>query len=178
MSGFFTNGIPQLTSANGGAPLTGAETYPVDTNKTQGLTPETGCLSGQTMGLIGIGPEIALGTVSSGTINVDCTLGSFFSVTIGSTGHTLSLNNPSPGQLIEVEVTQGAGGSKTITTYQTKLGAATAVPVAFAANTAPTLTATAAHTDVLKFRYGGSPNSASSTVPCARGESVLDVRNA
>jgi len=178
MSGYFTNGIVAGTSANNGLPLTGSETYPVDTNKANGVQPETMALTGYTMSCIGIGPQTALGTVASGTITVDCTTGSFFSVTIGGTGMTLNLVNPSPGQNIEVEVVQGSGGSKTITTYQTKVtvnGVTTTVAVKWPTS-APTLTSSAAAIDLLKFRYGGAGGAAVTVANMyASGSSSLNL---
>ena len=173
MAGFYTPGVPAGTSANGGLPLTGSETYPVDTNKTQGILPETMSLSGATMGAIGVGPQQNLGTVSSGTIVVDASTGSFFIVTLGAVGLTLQVLNPSPGQLIDIELKQDGTGSRTITTWQTKVGAAAAQTIRWAGGTAPTLTTTAAATDDVNIRYGGTGVTAAAGVPYGRGSSTL-----
>src|SRR5258706_3396772 len=137
MSGFFTPGMSATPM-----PLTGNEKIPLDTGLGQGLTPESAYLTAALLTAVGKGAVVAIGTVASGTIAIDARLGSYFSVTISSTGHTLTTSHPSPGPESYVEVTQGSGGSKTITTYTL---------VSWPAQTAPTLTATAAHIDVLRF---------------------------
>jgi hypothetical protein len=156
MSGYFTPGLPATPM-----PLTGNEKIPLDTGLSQGLGPETAYVSSALVSAVGRGPVIALGTIASGTITVDASLGSYFSVTIGGTGMTLTIENASPGQIIDVEVTQGSGGSKTITTY---------THVEWPAATAPTLTATAAHIDKLTFLYNA-------TVDRFRGSSALNFVN-
>lgn len=156
MPGYYTVSNPATPK-----PLTGLERIPVDTMLAQGLGPESAYLTLALLALVGRGPVIALGAVASGTIAVDARLGSYFSVTINSTGHTLTISNPSPGQLIDVEVTQGAGGSKTITTYTL---------VSWPAQTAPTLTATAAHIDRLTFLWNA-------TALFFRGSSQLNYTN-
>jgi hypothetical protein len=149
--------------------LTGSETYPVDTNKSQGITPETMSLSGFTMPCIGYGPEQSAGTVAAGTIVLDASTGSFFNVTIATTGLVLQLLNPSPGQRVLVEVTQDGTGSRTITSYQTKIGAAATVAMRFAGGSAPVLSTATGAVDMLEFRFGGS---AKSTPAYAVGASV------
>ncbi len=156
MSGYFTPGLPAAPM-----PLTGLEKIPMDTGLSQGLGPETAYLSPSALSAVGRGAVVALGTVSSGNIAVNAALGSYFSVTIGSTGHTLTISNASPGQIIDVEVTQGSGGSKTITTYPL---------VSWPAQTAPTLTATAAHIDKLTFEWNA-------TALFFRGSSALNFTN-
>src|SRR5262249_21751905 len=109
MSGFFTPGMVATPM-----PLTGNERIPVDTELGQGLAPESAYLTSQLISAVGRGAVQAIGAVASGVIAIDASLGSYFSCTINSTGHTLTISNASPGQLITVEVTQGSGGSKTI----------------------------------------------------------------
>lgn len=154
MSGFYTPGLPLASSTNFVMPLTGAETYPFDTNKSQGIQPETAAMSGNQMGAIGVGAENFLGSFTGGTMILDCSQNSFFRVVLATTGLTLQLLNPSPGQLVAVEVVEDGTGSRTITTYQTRLGTATAVPVKWNAGTTPTLSTAAGATDRLEFRFG------------------------
>lgn len=156
MSGYYTVGNPAAP-----LPLTGLGRIPVDTQLTQGLGPESAYITTALLSLVGRGPVIAIGAVASGNIAIDARLGSYFSVTINSTGHTLTISNPSPGQDITVEVTQGAGGSKTITTYPL---------VSWPAQTAPTLTTTAAHIDRLSFLWNA-------TALFFRGSSSLNYTN-
>lgn len=156
MSGFYTVGN-QATPM----PLTGNERIPVDTLLSQGLTPESAYLTTQLLSAVGRGAVVAIGAVASGVIAINAALGSYFSCTINSTGHTLTISNASPGQVIDVEVTQGSGGSKTITTYTN---------VSWPAQTAPTLTTTAAHIDVLHFLYNA-------TAGYFRGTSNLNYTN-
>jgi len=173
MAGFYTPGVPLGTSLNGGLPLTGLETYPCDTNKTQGIIPETIALSGATMGAIGIGPQQSLGSFASGVITVDASTGSFFIVTLAGTGLTLRVLNPSPGQLIDIELKHDASGSRTITTWQTQVGTAAAQTVRWAGGTAPTLTTGANATDDVQIRYGGTGVTAAAGVPYGRGLATL-----
>lgn len=156
MSGFFTPGMSATPM-----PLTGSERIPLDTQLTRGLTPESAYLTTALLSAVGLGSVVAIGAVASGNIAIDARLGSYFSVTINSTGHTLTISNPSPGQRIEVEVTQGSGGSKTITTYPL---------VSWPAQTAPTLTTTAAHIDRLIFLWNA-------TASFFRGTSSLNYTN-
>jgi hypothetical protein len=173
MSGFYTTGLPAATTLNGGLPLSGTETYPCDTNHTQGITPATVALSGATVGAIGIGPQQNLGSFAAGTIVVDASTGSNFIATLAGVGLTLQVLNPSPGQLVDIELKQDASGSRTITTWQTKVGAAAAQTVRWAGGTAPTLTTTAAATDDVQIRYGGTGVTAAAGVPYGRGLATL-----
>jgi hypothetical protein len=130
-------------------------------------------LSGTTMGAIGIGPQQNLGSFSSGTIVVDASTGSSFLLTLAGTGLTLQVLNPSPGQLVDIEIHQDGTGSRTITTWQTKVGAATAQTIRWAGGTAPTLTTTAGATDDIQVRYGGMGVTAAAGVAYGRGLATL-----
>lgn len=152
MSGYFTPGMPAAPM-----PLTGSERIPLDTMLGQGLTPESAYITSQLLAAVGYGAVVALGSQAT-LVAINAALGSYFSVTITSTGLTLTISNPTPGQQIAVEVVQGSGGSKTITTYTN---------VTWPASTAPTLTTTAAHIDVLRFLWNA-------TAGKFRGTSNLD----
>lgn len=104
----------------------------------------------------------ALTDTGAGTkvLTADCSQNNDFSITLTTTGYTLTLANGSPGQEVRVYVTQDGTGSRTITTYTN---------VIWAAGTPPTLTTTAGHTDLLTFRFNA-------TTGKWVGSSILDVR--
>ena len=86
------------------------------------------------------------------TVTADCSqfnalaIGEF-SWTIGATGRTFTLANMVNGQEILLFLKQDATGSRTVTTW---------TGVLWASGTAPTLTTTAAATDVLRFTYNAT----------------------
>ena len=67
--------------------------------------------------------------------------------TIAGTGRTFTMINPTNAQEIMLFLKQDATGSRTVTTWTN---------VMWAAGTAPTLTTTAAATDVLRFTYNAT----------------------
>lgn len=69
-------------------------------------------------------------------------------VTIGATGRTLSITNPIAGHTYTIEITQGTGGSKTITTWPTG--------TTWVSGTPPTLSTAAGSVDLVVFYYNGS----------------------
>lgn len=88
---------------------------------------------------------------------VDVSGGGYFTWTLGASRTASAWLNPPPGCVIIMEVTQDATGSRVITWPAN---------VSWATNgTAPTLTTTAAKTDVLRFTW-------SATAAKWRGETV------
>lgn len=79
------------------------------------------------------------------TQTFDCTSGGAFSWTLGANRTMSALTNPVDGQIITIEVTQDATGSRTVT-WPANFSWATN-------GTAPTLTATAAKTDIIRATY-------------------------
>ena len=82
------------------------------------------------------------------TITWNVTNGGNAQVTLGSTGRTLSITNPIAGYTYTIEITQGSGGSKTITTWPTG--------TRWTGGTTPTLSTTAGQRDVVSLYYNGS----------------------
>lgn len=146
MPGINTAGLPAPSKASLTLPLTGLETIPVDTNIANGQVPQTVAFPAVLFSAVA-GKGAVIPVTDAATIAVDCTLGSQFSVTIGATGRTLTMSNPSPGQEVLVYVKQDGTGSRTITTYTNVL---------WNAATAPTLTTTASATDVLRFTWNAT----------------------
>jgi hypothetical protein len=91
----------------------------------------------------------AVAALTFGTaIAVNAALGNSFRLTLTSTGGTLSNpTNPTDGQRITVHVTQGSGGSKTLS-YGTAYD--------FGVTGSPTLSTAAAKVDVLAFEYNAT----------------------
>lgn len=85
---------------------------------------------------LGFGSTVAYDDAA--TITIDAAKKSSFSFTLTSTGRTLTIVNPRPGQQVYIYIKQDGTGSRTITTWTNMY---------FAAGTEPTLTATAGATD-------------------------------
>jgi hypothetical protein len=86
--------------------------------------------------------------VDGASIAVNAALGNDFRVTLGATGHTIANPaNPVDGQQVIFQITQGAGGSMTVT-----WGAA----YSFGSGSAPTLSTAAGATDMVGFKYNAA----------------------
>ena len=84
------------------------------------------------------------------TQTFDCTSGGAFSWTLGANRTMSAPTNPVDGQIITIEVTQDATGSRLVTWPSV---------FSWATNgTAPTLTATAAKTDVIRATWNRTAN--------------------
>lgn len=140
MSGLIPNGLPVLT-----LPFSGLEKVALDTNLSSGQAPQSAGVTTQQMTAIGLGSVLPL--TDATTIAVDASKGSYFSVTIGATGRTLTISNPSPGQEVLIEVVQDATGSRTITTWTNWT---------WAGGTAPTLTTAANAVDLVRATYNAT----------------------
>lgn len=134
--GYFTNGMSDFTP-----PFTGTERIPVDTNNSGGNVPEQAALSPTLLGVAGKGARVT--KTYAATTAIDLSAGSIQAVTL--TGNvTFTFSNPSPGQTLILEITQGGSGSYTATWPAT---------VEWPASTAPTLTTTVGRTDLIEFTY-------------------------
>ena len=79
------------------------------------------------------------------TQTIDCSSASQFSWTLGANRTVSAFLNPAGGQIIALEVTQDATGSRLLTWPAN---------VSWPTNgTAPTLTTTASRTDIFRFTY-------------------------
>jgi len=79
------------------------------------------------------------------TITFDLDAGNVHTVTLGG-NRTLAISNADVGQYFVIELTQGSGGSKTVTWFTT---------IKWSGGSAPTLTTTAAKKDTFMFRVTG-----------------------
>lgn len=144
MSGINTNGLPLAVSGN----LTSTALIPVDTNLPNGQNPQSVAATlAQIAGARGAPSVIVDTALTTKILIADASLSDTFSVLLTTTGYTLTITNPEPGQVIDVYVKEDASGSRTITTYTNVL---------WAGGTPPTLTATANATDLLTFRYNST----------------------
>jgi hypothetical protein len=84
------------------------------------------------------------------SIAVNAALGNDFRVTIAGNRTIAAPTNPTDGQVICFQITQDATGSRTLTWTSTAGG------FDFGTAGAPTLTTTAAKTDLLRFRYNAT----------------------
>lgn len=158
MSGWLTNGMVAPSSANGGLPWTSNELVAVDTGKSGGLYPESVAANLEQLSYTR-GTVAALGTITTtGTATLDCSVSNDFSFTLTGTNATVTMINPSPGQRIQLYITQGAASS-TIGTWTS---------VKWAGGTAPTLTTTINRVDLVELRWNA-------TTGAWYGTSVLNV---
>jgi len=81
------------------------------------------------------------------TQTADCSTTNYFTWTLGASRTFSGFTNPVGGQVVIMEVTQDATGSRTITWPAN---------VSWAGGTAPTLTTTASATDVLRFTWNAT----------------------
>ena len=84
------------------------------------------------------------------SIAVNAALGNDFRVTLGGNRTIAAPSNPVDGQVIRFQLTQDATGSRTITWTSTAGG------FDFGTPGAPTLTTTAAKTDMVRFAYNAT----------------------
>ena len=120
----------------GGAVLTAA-TASQASAAVQATTVESGALAPAVVGL-----------TDAATIAVDASLGNDFRVTIAGNRTMANPANPSDGQKITFQVTQGSGGSFTLT-WGSSYEFSTGLPQ-------PTLSTAAGQTDLLCFIYNGT----------------------
>ncbi len=92
--------------------------------------------------IFGVGSKVTL--TDGATVTLDASLGNFFTITLGGNRTFAAFTNGVPGQRLLLDVVQDGTGSRTITWNAN---------VDWASNTAPTLTTTAAHRDLLEFVY-------------------------
>ena len=126
----------RLVVGAGGAVLTGATASPASA-AAQATTVESGAVAPAVVDL-----------TDAATIAVDASLGNDFRVTIAGNRTMGTPANPSDGQQIIFQVTQGSGGSFTLTWasgYEFSAG----LPQ-------PTLSTTAGQTDLLGFVYNAA----------------------
>ena len=124
-----------VVGAAGGAVL--AEAFPTSARAAGGTTVEPG----------GFAPAVVALTDAS-TIAVDASLGNDFRVTIGANRIMGSPANPTDGQKITFQITQGTGGSLTIT-WGSSFEFSAGLPQ-------PTLSTAAGQTDLLAFIYNAA----------------------
>jgi hypothetical protein len=103
---------------------------------------------GTTVGSGGVAPAVVMLT-DGATVAVDASLGNDFRLTLGGNNHTIaSPSNPTDGQKLTLQITQGTGGP-----YQVTWGSA----YEFASSLPqPTLSTTAGLTDLVGFIYNAN----------------------
>ena len=94
-----------------------------------------------------LAPAVVMLT-DAATISVDASLGNDFRVTLGASRTMGNPANPADGQQIIFQITQGSGGSATIT-WGTGYGFSAGLPQ-------PTLSTAAGQTDLLGFIYNAA----------------------
>ncbi len=101
----------------------------------------------QGISTVGAGAKQSQTAPAGAAVNafINCALGSLFSLTLLGSASTTTVEfvNPQPGQKILLSVVQSASGSDLITW----------INCVWASGTAPTLTTTASHLDLLEFVY-------------------------
>lgn len=131
--GMVTNQYPAAT-----LPLTGNETIPADTNLSQGLNPQSEAI---TIPQIKTYERPAQTLTDAASIVSDWNVSALYNITLTASGHTIKApSNLIQGASVRFVVTQDSTGSRTVT-WDT--------PFQWAGGTAPTLTTTAAHYDVI-----------------------------
>lgn len=105
---------------------------------------DTAALAGTTIESAALAPAV-VNLTDAATIAVDASQGNDFRVTLGASRTMANPSNPTNGQQIIFQITQGSGGSATIT-WGSSYEFSAALPQ-------PTLSTTAGQTDVLGFIY-------------------------
>lgn len=143
-------------------PLTGNETVPMDTNLSGGVYPQTErATMDRIVGYVRNGVSLSDGT----SVSLDASQSNAFLLTLTAAAINIRVlqtpTNPQSGQVIQVILRQGSGGSETIQWGDGNNGGtfsfgclSTAVVPCSA--TAPTLSTTAGAVDILTFIYTGS----------------------
>ena len=132
----FKGAVGAAAVGAGGAVLTAA-TASQASAAVQATTVESGALAPAVVGL-----------TDAATIAVDASLGNDFRVTLAGNRTMANPANPADGQKITFQVTQGSGGSFTLT-WGSSYEFSTGLPL-------PTLSTAAGETDLLCFIYNGT----------------------
>lgn len=131
--GMVTNQYPAVT-----LPLTGNETLPADTNLSQGLNPQSEAI---TISQLKTYERPVQVLTDAASIVSDWNVSALYNITLTASGHTIKApSNIVQGAAVRFVVIQDGTGSRTVT-WDT--------PFQWAGGTAPTLTTTAAHYDVI-----------------------------
>jgi hypothetical protein len=120
-----------------------------------------GGVAGSVLTEVTSSPALAATTVSSGataptvvaltdaaTISIDASAGNDFRVTLGATRTMAAPSNPTDGQQITLQITQGASGSSAIT-WNSVYAFSAGLPK-------PSLSSGSGETDLLEFTYNGT----------------------
>lgn len=139
----YVEGAPSAT-------VTGAN-YAVNINtgniRVGGLAGAGRSITSDANGVLTLGFNRTVQTLTDGaSITWNVTNGGNAQVTLAGTGRTLNISNPVAGETYTIEITQGSGGSKTITTWPTNT----------TWSGSNTLSTTAGDVDVVVFYYNGS----------------------
>lgn len=158
-SGYTTNGLPSPTTSNNSLPFTLNEMVAFDTNLPNGQYPESEAPTLQQLttafGRGAVIPQTFAATIAAW----DVSRGGYYSITLTGNLTITAFSNPSPGQIVDIEITQDATGSRTVT-WPTN--------VRWASGSAPTLTTTAGHTDKISLIYNA-------TLAKWTGSSILNI---
>jgi Domain of unknown function (DUF4082) len=140
-------GLAALGAA-GGSVLSQAAAEParaaVAARQVSGLAGQQAAVAGTTVQQGAVAPAV-VPLADAGTIAVDASLGNDFRVTIGGDRTMGNPTNPTDGQKITFQITQGSAGSATIT-WGSAYAFGTGLPQ-------PTLSTQAGQTDLLAFVY-------------------------
>jgi hypothetical protein len=136
--------------AAGGSVLSQATASPAAAAGRTVLARQAAALAGATNVEQGALAPAVVSLADAATIAVDASLGNDFRVTIGANRTMGTPSNPTDGQKVTFQVTQGSAGSSTIT-WASGYEFSTGLPQ-------PTLSTTAGQTDLLAFIYNGSKN--------------------
>ena len=133
-AGVFTPGLPVATLPN----LSGNEAFPADTNLLNGANPASEAIS---LNLVRTFERPAQALTDAATLSPAYLTSSLYTVTLTASGHAPQIpSNIVPGASFRWVLTQDGTGSRTVTW---------ATGYQWAGGTAPTLTTTAAHYDVI-----------------------------
>jgi len=112
-------------------------------------------------GIVAVEPIVS-NTSVTGTVTLDCSTGTTFTLTVTGTGAVLAFTNlPNAGSTtLTLVITQGTGGSKTIAWGSTTINSSAVAPK-WASGAAPTLSTSAGQVDIVTLvvnRSAGSTN--------------------
>lgn len=117
MAGFYTPGIKAPSAADLTLPVPQNATVPVDTNLTEGQSPQSIAPTVQQLVASRFGAEVngESALTYAASITVDCSKSSYFEMTFGAGNCAATLTNLAGGQTIRFRLTQDGTGSRTFT---------------------------------------------------------------
>lgn len=130
-------------------PLTGSELIPADTGLSSGRAPQTEAISVNQLGLYT--PTVQTLVTSAGTLPIDASLGSLYTITLAGNPTLVTPSNLSAGKFFRIRFNQDSTGSRVVTTASIPIYKWTSLTASNAV-----LTTTANAQDLVSCLYDGT----------------------